>query len=110
MIREAARRVIEGVGLMLALLLLLPLIPPVILFGRRGYAEEIGSGASCLLNAATGGLRTVTFSAWSALLLERGKRGAALRVRLVDALNLAPGHCAEALSSHRARGLVKEEA
>ena len=87
MIREAVRRLIEGLGLMLALLVLAPLIPAVILLGRRTYAEEIGSGASCLLNAATGGPRTVTFSAWSALLLERGKPGAALRVRGVDAVN-----------------------
>ncbi|WP_338661788.1 hypothetical protein VQH23_16325 [Pararoseomonas sp. SCSIO 73927] len=106
MIREASRRLIEGFGLVLALLILAPLVPAVILFGRRTYAEEIGSGASCLLNAATGGSRTVTFSAWSALLLERGKPGAALRVRAVDLVNLAPGHCAEALASHRDRGLI----
>jgi hypothetical protein len=105
-IREVTRRLIEGCGLMLALLLLAPAIPAIILFGRRSYAEEIGSGASCLLNATTGGPRIATFSAWSALLLERGKAGASLRVRSVDAVNLWRGHCAWALQNHRDRGLL----
>jgi len=77
-----------------------------IMFGRRRYAGAVGSALSRSLNAATGGDERATFSAWSALLRERGSRAAGLRTRLVDAVNLEPGHCTRALASHRERGLL----
>jgi hypothetical protein len=78
----------------------------VIMFGRQRYAGSVGSALSRSLNAATGGDERATFSAWSAFLVEEGAATARLRIWLVDAVNLEPGHCARALASHRERGLL----
>lgn len=106
MIREAVRRATLGPLLTLALLLIAVALPVAVLVGRRSYAAEAGSAASCLLNALTGGPRSVTYSAWSWQRLLQGKPGAVLRVWLVDAVNLSDGHCAMAWQSHRDRGLI----
>lgn len=102
----ALGRILTGFGLSLATAIALPWILPVVVFGRGSYSGEIASALSCLLNALTGGPRTVTFSAWAWELQLRGKRGAALRVRLTDAINLHPGHCRDAWRSHADRGLL----
>lgn len=109
MIREGARRLLAGMLLGVSLAVLALAMPFILLLGRRSYVVEAGSGASCLLNAVTGGPRTVTFSAWSWERYLRGKAGAMCRVRLVDAINLSPGHCADAWRSHRTRGLIAGE-
>ena len=106
MIRDAARRIALGPLLALVLLLIAVVLPVAILFGRLTYAAEAGSAASCLLNAITGGPRTITYSAWSWQRHLQGKPWATARVRLVDALNLAQGHCEAAWESHCARGLI----
>ena len=97
-----------GVGLCLSAGLIAGafVLPIILACNRASYAEETGSGASCLLNALTGGPRTVTFSAWSWELLVREKRGAAFRVHAVDGFGLRNGHCAMAWRSHVARGLL----
>ncbi|WP_156963693.1 hypothetical protein [Muricoccus aerilatus] len=84
------------------------MLPFILACNRATYAEETGSGASCLLNALTGGPRTVTFSAWSWQLVLRGKRGAEFRRWAVDGFGLRDGHCAAAWRSHIARGLLPE--
>lgn len=97
-----------GIGFCLAAGLIVGAVAlPFILAGNRAsYAEETGSGSSCLLNALTGGPRTVTFSAWSWQLLLNGKRGAAFRVRAVDGFGLRTGHCLNAWMDHQRRGLL----
>lgn len=108
MLRVVASRLLVGSTLALAVIVGAVFILPVVLFGRREYPAEIGSGASCLLNALCGGPRTVTFSAWSMVLALRGRADGKWRVRLVDALPFnGTGHCAEAYLDHFHRGLLK---
>ena len=106
MIREGGRRLVLGLLLGLALGVMALAMPLILLVGRRTYAQEAGSGASCMLNAVSGGPRTITYSAWSWQRHLQGKPLASARVRLVDAVNLAPGHCRAAWESHRDRGLI----
>ena len=106
MITEAARRIMLGPLLGLALLLIAAAVPVAVLLGRRSYLDEAGSAASCLLNAISGGPRTITDSAWSWQRYLMGKPAAAARVWLVDRLNGTPGHCSLAWQSHHARGLL----
>ena len=109
MFREAARRLILATALAAGGIATAAIGFVVILFGRRTYADAVGSALSRGFNAATGGDERGTFSAWSALLAERGKADGAARVALVDSLPLnSPGHCAMALASHRARGLLPQ--
>ena len=107
MMREIPRRLMLAPLLALAMLVAALAVPVAVLLGRRSYPAEIGSAASCLLNAMSGGPRSVTYSAWSWERRRRGKRGAGLRVALVDALNFEPGHCQAAWLDHRARGLIQ---
>lgn len=107
MLRELASRLVVGATLTLAVIVGAIFILPVVLFGRREYPAQIGSGASCLLNTLFGGPRTVTFSAWSMALSLRGRREGDWRVRLVDALPFnGPGHCLSAYLDHHQRGLL----
>lgn len=103
---EALRRLLLAPLLSAAGVLVAAIGLVVVMFGRRRYAGAVASALSRSLNAATGGDERATFSAWSALLVERGTTGAAFRVWLVDLINIRPGHCAEALASHRERGLL----
>lgn len=75
---------------------------------RRPWSrlQQTASALSCLLNAATGGPRTVTFSAWSWDLHTRRSFLGRLRVCVVDLLNLDPDHCRESWDAHVARGLI----
>ena len=102
------RRVLVGLLLGFAVLVIAFIVPFAVVFGRRGYGDEIGSAASCLLNAVAGGSRIVTFSAWSWRLLLRVKRRAIFRVRLVDALNFEPGHCQRSYQYHVENGLMRD--
>ncbi len=106
MIREAGRRIVLWSLLGLAMLILAAVLPVAILFGRRGYIDEAGSAASCMLNAVTGGPRSVTYSAWSWDRLQHGKPWGACRVWVIDRLNLTPGHCRTAWDDHCRRRLV----
>jgi hypothetical protein len=103
---EAFRRLIIAPLLCAAGVLVAVVGLVVIMFGRQRYAGAVGSALSRSLNAATGGDERATFSAWSALLLEQGVPTSRLRMWLVDMVNLEPGHCTRALSSHRQRGLL----
>ena len=108
MLRDAIFRLVAGGLLTLAVLVGALFILPVVLFGRREYLGSIGSGSSCLLNALCGGPRTVTFSAWSYVLLLRGRRDGTWRVRFVDALPFnGEGHCQDAYLDHYRRGLLQ---
>lgn len=103
----ALGRFLRGLGLALLLILGAVALPFILAANRASYAEAAESEASCLLGALTGGPKRVTFSAWSWDLLLQGKRGAALRVQLVDALPFnGPGHCCSAWMSHVERGLL----
>ncbi len=73
---------------------------------QQGWAHEVGSAASRLLNALVGGDGSVTFSAASWALAEAGSAWGRHRVALVDWLNRQPGHCRAAWQWHRDRGLV----
>ena len=73
---------------------------------REGWPHEVGSALSRLLNAVCGGDGSVTFSAASWDLRERGSRWGRWRVALVDRLNREPGHCRAAWEWHRARSLI----
>jgi hypothetical protein len=107
MIAEGLRRLLAGLGLSLACALGAPWILLSIVFGRAGYSDSIASALSRLLNAVCGGPELVTFSAWSWELLVQGKPGAALRVWLVDLVNLEPGHCERWWIDHKSRRLIK---
>lgn len=107
MVREILKRFLIGAGLSVAMLVLAVALPLAILVGRRTYASEAGSAASCMLNAITGGPRSVTFSAWSWHRTLQCKPHSIFRVRVVDALNLSPGHCEMAWNSHAEAGLVR---
>ena len=89
----ALGRFLVGLCLSAGLMLGAALLPFILACNRGSYAEETGSGASCVLNAITGGPRTSTFSAWCWELLRRGKRAAAWRVWVVDGFGLRTGHC-----------------
>lgn len=104
--REAVHRLICGPLLGFAMLVLAALLPLAILLGRRTYVAEAGSAASCLLNAITGGPRTVTFSAWAWQRYLQGKPGARWRVSCVNAINIDDDHCRLAWLSHSERGLL----
>ena len=103
---DLAQRIILGPLLGLAVLLLALALPVAVVLGRRAYLQEAGSAASCLLNAISGGPRTITYSAWAWQRYLQRKRGAAARVWLVDRLMMTPGHCSLAWASHHARGLL----
>ena len=96
-------RFLIGLCLSAALILGAVLLPFILACNRGSYAEESGSGASCLLNGLTGGPRTATFSAWCWELLRRGKAGASWRVWAVDGFGLRAGHCEGAWRDRRNR-------
>lgn len=102
----ALGRFLVGLCLAVALIVGAVLLPFILACNRGTYADETGSGASCMLNGLTGGPRTVTFSAWRWQLLLHGKRGAAWWVLAVDGFGLRAGHCQAAWASHIARGLL----
>jgi hypothetical protein len=106
-ILDAIRRFLVGILLGLGLVLAALVLPFILAFNRASYADETGSGASCLLNAMTGGKRTVTFSAWSWKLALEGKKSATWRVPFVDGINFQNGHCQDAYDWHVSEGLIK---
>ncbi len=102
-----ARRIPPALSLFLAIAALSVIAAIAILVGRPDTAQRVGSATSALLNAAAGGDRAATFSAWSWERRRLGRWDGALRVAVVDWINQEPGHCESAWQSHVARGLIR---
>jgi len=107
LLREIGWRLMAGVALFLALILLAFLALGFILFGRSQRRLEIGRGCSRVLNGCMDGTGDVTFSAqsWDAML--KGKPLGAQRVAFVDALpGNGEGHCLDAWRWHKDHDLL----
>lgn len=102
-------RVLLAIAIPLGLTVLGIIALPVILFGRAERRTEIARGMSRTLSGIFDGNGDTTFSAWSYLMVLKGKEWGPRRVAFVDWLNRSPGHCKRAYDWHQRHGLFDED-